>query len=67
MSTQSTPQPKAPAEPGRTREWLLLLGFLLLCAAGVATVLLPETRDDADPSPGSGAAGAEASPNTARP
>ncbi len=49
----------------RTREGLLLLGFLLLCAAGLVTVLLPETRDDAEPAEAASPASAHA-PQTPR-
>jgi hypothetical protein len=31
------------------REYVLLVGFVLVCLAGVATVLLPETQSDDEP------------------
>jgi hypothetical protein len=38
--------PAAQERPGRAREYLLLAGFVLICAAAVATVLLPETQSE---------------------
>lgn len=36
------------ARQSRTREVLILGAFLLICAAGAFSVLLPETRNDRD-------------------
>jgi len=49
----SEPPPVArPAEPWKLREGLILAAYLLLTAAGVVTVLLPELQDEPAAKPG---------------
>lgn len=50
------------AHQGRSREALIFGAFVLICAAGVFSVLLPETRNDAEKDDAPAAASAASAP-----